>query len=157
MFLEAGLILALAVVILAFEWKTYDKTDDVVQVTQEVAQMEEMVIQTKQDEPETPEQEVEQQQTTEFDIVDDDVELKNEFSIDNFSNTENGDIFVPQVEIKQEDDVEDDTERVIFTVVENSSEFPGGMAALSKFLITLNTLLRLRKQVLKVRYSLHSL
>lgn len=133
-FLEAGLILALAVVILAFEWKTYDKTDDVVQVTQEVAQMEEMVIQTKQDEPEPPEQEVEQQQTTEFDIVDDDVELKNEFSIDNFSNTENGDIFVPQVEIKQEVDIEDDSERVIFTVVENSSEFPGGMAALSKFL-----------------------
>lgn len=133
-FLEAGLVLTLAIVILAFEWKSYDKEAETVQVTQEVAQMEEMVIQTEREEPETPPEEPQQQQTTEFEIVDDDVELENAFSIDNFQNDANGDVYIPQVQVKEEVEVEDEGERTIFTVVEEQSSFPGGMEALSKYL-----------------------
>ncbi len=134
LFFEAGLVVALAVVICAFEWKTYDKGEEAVMVTESVAQVEEMVIQTKQDEPEPPQQEVEQQQSMDFEIVDDDQELQNAFSLDNFANEGNAEVFIPKVEVKTEEEVVDDEEVTIFTVVESSSEFPGGAGKLNEFL-----------------------
>ena len=134
LFLEAGLVLTLALTIVAFEWKSYDKQEEAVQVQQEAIVVEDIVLQTKQDEPEPPQEEPQQQQTQDFEIVEDDVELKNEFSIDNFENTDNGEVFIPQVEVKQEEEDDDPEQKVIFTVVEQSSEFPGGMEALGKYL-----------------------
>lgn len=134
LFVEAGLILALAIIICAFEWKTYDKKAEVAEITENVAQVEEMIIQTKQDEPEPPQQEVEQQQSMDFEIVDDDQELKNAFSLDNFANEGNTEVNIPKVEVKVQEEEEDDSERVIFTVVEQSSEFPGGVSKLNEFL-----------------------
>ena len=134
LFVELGLILALAIIICAFEWKTYDKKAEAVEITESVAQVEEMVIQTKQDEPEPPQQEVEQQQSMDFEIVDDDQELKNAFSLDNFANEGNTEVNIPKVEVKVQDEEEDESERVIFTVVEQTSEFPGGVAKLNEFL-----------------------
>ncbi|MBR1769376.1 MAG: energy transducer TonB [Bacteroidales bacterium] len=134
-FLEAGLVVALAVVICAFEWKSYDKKAEAVQVTEAVAQVEEMVIQTKQDEPEPPQQEVEQQQSMDFEIVDDDQELKNEVNLADFTNDGgNADVFIPKVEVKVQEDVVDDDEAPIFTVVEQTSEFPGGYNEMQKFI-----------------------
>lgn len=133
-FLEAGLIIALGIIICAFEWKSYDKQAEVAQVTENVAQMEEMVIQTKQDEPEPPQQEVEQQQSMDFEIVDDDQELQNAFSLDNFENSGNADVFIPKVDVKVTEDVVDEDEAPIFTVVEQQSSFPGGNDALNRYL-----------------------
>mgnify|MGYP006864398167 FL=1 len=98
MYTLLGLVIALSIVILAFEWKTYDKEAEDVQLTTVVQEVEEMIIQTRQEEPPPPPEEPQQAETTEFEIVDDDQELQNEFSIETFENTGNADVFVPKVE-----------------------------------------------------------
>ena len=103
MYTLLGLVIALSIVILAFEWKTYDKEAEDVQLTTVVQEVEEMIIQTRQEEPPPPPEEPQQAETTEFEIVDDDQELQNEFSIETFENTGNADVFVPKVEIEEEE------------------------------------------------------
>ncbi|MEE0894758.1 MAG: energy transducer TonB, partial [Bacteroidales bacterium] len=92
MYTLLGLVIALSIVILAFEWKTYDKEAEDVQLTTVVQEVEEMIIQTRQEEPPPPPEEPQQAETTEFEIVDDDQELQNEFSIETFENTGNADV-----------------------------------------------------------------
>ena len=128
MFLQLGLVIALGIVIVAFEWKSYDKEAEEVQITQVVQEVEEMVIQTKAEEPPPPPEEPPQAETTEFEIVDDDQELENEFNIESFENTTNADVFIPQVEIEEIEEEEEET--TIFTVVEEIAVFPGGQAEL---------------------------
>lgn len=132
MFLQLGLVIALGIVIVAFEWKSYDKEAEEVQITQVVQEVEEMVIQTKAEEPPPPPEEPPQAETTEFEIVDDDQELENEFNIESFENTTNADVFIPTVEIEEVEEEEEET--TIFTVVEESAMFPGGQAELMKYL-----------------------
>ena len=133
LFLQVGLIVALTIVICAFEHKTYDKKEEAQKLTQVVQQVDETVIQTKQDEPEPPKQEVQQQSTTDFKIVDDNVQIKNEFKIETFENTTNGDVFIPKVEVAQTTEVEAE-ETQIFTVVESPAAYPGGVNALNQYL-----------------------
>lgn len=132
LFLELGLVIALGICIVAFEWKTYDKEEAEIQVTQVVQEVEEMVIQTQRDEPPPPPEEPQQQETTEFEIVDDDQELENEFNIESFENTTNADVVIPKVEVVEVEEEEEETE--IFIVVEESAMFPGGQAELMKYL-----------------------
>ncbi|MBO6117442.1 MAG: energy transducer TonB [Bacteroidales bacterium] len=132
LFLELGLIVALAIVLFAFEMKSYDKQESSIAMTEASMEVEEMVIQTQQDEPEPPKQEVELSQT-EFEIVENDVEIKDEFKLENFDNITDGSLNVNTVEIKQEV-VEDDEEREIFQVVEQTAMFPGGLQELNKYL-----------------------
>lgn len=132
MYTLLGLVIALSIVILAFEWKTYDKEAEDVQLATVVQEVEEMIIQTRQEEPPPPPEEPQQAETTEFEIVDDDQELQNEFSIETFENTGNADVFVPKVEIEEEEAEEE--EEIIFTVVEESASFPGGMPEMYKYI-----------------------
>ncbi len=132
MFTLLGIVVALSIIIVAFEWKSYDEEEEVVQITQVVQEVEEMVIQTRQDEPPPPPEEPPQAETTEFEIVDDDQELENEFSVESFENTSNTEVFIPKVEIIEEE--EEEEEQTIFTVVENSAEFPGGVAEMYKYI-----------------------
>ena len=132
MYTLLGIVIALSIVILAFEWKTYDKEVEEVQLTTVVQEVEEMIIQTRQEEPPPPPEEPQQAETTEFEIVDDDQELQNEFSIETFENTGNAEVFIPKVEIVEEEAEEE--EEVIFTVVEESAEFPGGMQELYNYI-----------------------
>lgn len=132
MYTLLGLVVALSIVILAFEWKTYDKEVEDVQLTTVVQEVEEMIIQTRQEEPPPPPEEPQQAETTEFEIVDDDQELQNEFSIETFENTGNADVFVPKVEIEEVE--EEAEEEIIFTVVEESASFPGGMPEMYKYI-----------------------
>lgn len=131
MYTLLGLVVALSIVILAFEWKSYDKEVEAEQLTQVVQEVEEMIIQTRQEEPPPPPEEPPQAETTEFEIVDDDQELENEFNIETFENTGNAEVFIPKVEVEE---VEEETEEeTIFTVVEESASFPGGMQELYKY------------------------
>ncbi|MBR1625803.1 MAG: hypothetical protein IJ681_01520, partial [Bacteroidales bacterium] len=102
LFFEAGLIVALAVVLFAFEFKSYDKDDNNVIMTEATMEVEEMVIQTQQEEPEPPKQEIELS-TTEFEIVEDDKEIKNEFVFEEIDNVIDGSFQNANVEIKVED------------------------------------------------------
>lgn len=136
LFVQVGLILALAIIILAFEHKSYDKKDTGLATTQVVQAVEETVIQTKQDEPEPPKQEeVQQQSTTDFKIVDDNQALKNEFKIENFANNTNDNAYIPpKVEVAKVTETESEDEVKIFTVVEQQASFPGGFGELNKYL-----------------------
>lgn len=132
LFLEIGLVVAMAAALVAFEVKSYDKEDKEQVVRQASEEIEDIVIQTQEQElpppppPETPEV------TTEFDVVEDDAELTNELGPVNAEvdeNTQN--IEITPVVVEEE---EEEEEAQIFTVVEKDPEFPGGMDALYKFL-----------------------
>lgn len=133
LFLELGLIVALAIVIYAFEFKSYDKQEEDKQLTEAVSQVEEMVIQTQQEEPpEPPKQEVELS-PTEFEIVDDNAVIEDEFKLQDFENVTDGSLLTNTVEIKQELP-EEEEEQPIFTVVEQQASFPGGPTKLYEYL-----------------------
>lgn len=132
MFTLLGLVISISIVILAFEWKSYDEKEEAMQLTQVVQEVEEMVIQTRQEETPPPPEEPQQAETTEFEIVDDDQELKNEFSIETFENMGNAEVFIPKVEVVEE--VEEEEEQIIFMVVEESASFPGGIQEMTNFI-----------------------
>lgn len=132
LFLEIGLVVAMAAALVAFEIKSYDKEDKEQVVRQASEEIEDIVIQTQEQElpppppPETPEV------TTEFEVVEDDAELTNELGPVNAEvdeSTQN--IEITPVVVEEE---EEEEEAQIFTVVEKDPEFPGGMDALYKYL-----------------------
>ena len=122
----------MAAALVAFEMKSYDKEDKEQVVRQASEEIEDIVIQTQEQElpppppPETPEV------TTEFEVVEDDAELTNELGPVNAEvdeSTQNIEITPGVVEEEEEEE-----EAQIFTVVEKDPEFPGGMDALYKYL-----------------------
>ena len=78
MFIEIGLVVTLAIVLVAFEWtKGEDKGDDT-DIVQEIQFEDEMMQITRREEPK-PEPKPEQPKVAEvLDIVDDDVEIEDE-------------------------------------------------------------------------------
>jgi protein TonB len=129
LFIEIGLIFALAFVIFAFEWKNYDKeTIDLASANVEVAE-EELVIRTEQNQPPPPPPPP-QQQTTIIEIVEDDVEVEDDLDINIDADEETVvEEYVPPVEEEEEEE-----DMTVFTVVEDPPMFIGGQAALMKYL-----------------------
>ena len=132
LYLEIGLVVILAVVLAAFEWKSYDQ--EKIEVVQRTAidEVEDVIIQTQQEElpppppPEAPEV------TTELNIIEDDAESENEVDMSAFQRQEEAtNIEAQHVELEEE---EEEEEEEIFQVVENDPEFPGGAEALYKYL-----------------------
>ncbi len=127
-FVQIGLIIALAVIFAAFEWKTYEKTE--LKLVERVAKtvIQEEIIQTKQEvkpPPPPPPKTV-----TVLNIAEDDVEIENEIEIDAEAdmNTEVEE-YIP---VDMEDEEVEEAE--IFTVVESMPKFPGGPAAMMQYL-----------------------
>lgn len=119
-FVQIGLILALVLVFLGFEWKSYDKK--VVQVFErQVANVEEeIVINTEQKvevaAPPPP------ATTTIINIVDDDVAIDDEIVIDaEATATSEVQEYVPVKHVEEEI-----VEAEIFQIVESMPDFPGG-------------------------------
>ena len=131
LYLEIGLVVILVAALVAFEVKTYDKEEKEQFERQVSEEQEEIVIQTQQEElpppppPEAPEV------TTEFEVVEDEAEIKNELVVNAEVTDDTKNIEITPVKIEEE---EEEEETQIFTVVENDPEFPGGMEALYKFL-----------------------
>ncbi len=127
MFLQAGLVVALAATLIAFEWKTYDRVlADLGDV--EVLHIEEEEIPiTRQEPPPPPPPPA---PTTVLNIVDDDEEIEEEFVIDAelTADTE----IVEYVPIEVEEEAYDEAE--IFLVVEDPAQFPGGEEARQRYL-----------------------
>lgn len=128
LFAQIGLVVTLAVVLVAFEWKSYEKQE--LTMIQRVAENipEEMVEITTQDK--TPPPPKAPQQTTIIEIVEDDVEIEDEIEIDVEADQETE---IEKYEPVVEDDVEEE-EAPIFTVVESMPEFPGGEASRMQYL-----------------------
>jgi protein TonB len=128
LFFEIGLVIALAVVFAAFQWKSYDK------ITVNLAQRavddtpEEIIPITEQKvKPPPPPP---PKQVTQIKVVDDNVEVDDEIDIDAEADEETAmEEYVPPVE--EEEEI---SEQVIFTVVESMPEFPGGNGALMSYL-----------------------
>ena len=131
LFLEIGLVVAMAAALVAFEMKSYDKEDKEQVVRQASEEIEDIVIQTQEQElpppppPETPEV------TTEFEIVGDDAQIENELHVDAEVKEDTKNIEITPVQVEEE---EEEAEEEIFTVVESAPEFPGGAEALYKYL-----------------------
>ena len=128
LFMQTGLVLALALTLFAFEYKSYDRVEFDLGQRQAVDVTEEVIVNTKQEvKPPPPKP---PPQTTILNIVEDDVEVDMDLEIDAEADESTEiDAYVPVV---MEEEESGETE--IFTVVEESPAFPGGDVARIKFL-----------------------
>ena len=128
MFTQIGMIIALLVAWLAFEHKSYDKREiDPSLLNREVVIDEEMVEITKQEEQKPQPVEM-PKQTTQLEIVQDDVEVED---IDINAEVEQNEVieeYVP-VEVEEEEVVEQE----IFKIVEEMPSYPGGEQKLMEY------------------------
>ena len=133
LFIQIGLIVALSIIIFAFEHKSYDNKDSNLAQRQAVQEVQEIVMATQEDTPPPPPEETPPAETTEFEIVDDSQKLTQEFNVSSFAQTSNVAASVGKIEIKSEDE-EVQEEVKIFTVVEQEASFPGGVEELNRYL-----------------------
>jgi protein TonB len=120
LFLQIGLVIALLVVLGAFEYKTYEKIAYNLGALNLDDLEEEIIPITKQEKkpppPPPPPPEI-------IEIVEDDVEIEDEIEIEDTESDED-----EEIEIIEEDDDE------FFMVVENMPIFPGGDLGLMKYI-----------------------
>jgi len=122
------MVIALAVTLLAFNWKSYEK-QELTLVTRTVDNAEEEMVQiTQQEKPPPPPKPP--QQTTVIEIVEDDVEIEDDIEIDVEADQETE----VQDYVPVEEPEEEEEETQIFQVVETMPTFPGGDAARIKYL-----------------------
>ena len=128
LFLQIGLVFTLAVVLFAFEWRTYDR-DLGIDLSREILEDDEMIIQTEHPPPPPPPPPP-QEIITELIIVDDDVEVEDlDINIE-VEEREAIAVFVTPV-IEEEEEVDHNE---VFVIVEDAPEFPGGIEAMHRFL-----------------------
>ena len=123
LFTEIGLLLALAFVLLAFEWTSTGGVKTDLAGTQDVAMEEEMIPITQQEEIKPPPPPPQQVQVPEIiNIVDDDVDLDDDMDL--FDTEFNEDLAVNIIEFNDEE--EEVEEEEIFVIVEDMPGFGGG-------------------------------
>ena len=128
MFIQIGMIISLLIAWMAFEHKSYDKREiDPSLLNREVVLDEEMVEITKQEEQKPQPVEV-PKQTTQLEIVQDDVEVEDIEINAEVDQQEVIEEYVP-VEVEEEEVVEAE----IFQIVEEMPAFPGGEAKLMEY------------------------
>ncbi len=129
LFIQLGLIFTLAIVLLAFEWKTYDRVLTDLGEREVLEIPEEMIEITRQDQPPPPP--APPPQTTQFKIVEDDVEIEDDFVVDvDVDQKTVIEAYVPPA-VTEEEEVQ---EQEIFIVVEDAPSYPGGDEARIRFL-----------------------
>lgn len=130
-FMQIGLVITLAVILFAFEWKSYEKVQADIQVRKVADITEEIIPITEQKVEVAPPPP--QKQVIKIHIVEDDVDVDEDLNIDVEAdqNTEVEEYVPTKVEVEDEESAE---ERQIFMVVESMPEFPGGEAALHQYL-----------------------
>lgn len=133
-FLEIGLALSLAICLVAFEWTSSEVTDSNLGDLQMNEVFEEEIENTVQETPpeeveppmEEPETVIEELTIVEDDVKVDDVKINSEADENTKTNTN----IVQTFEVE----VEEEVEPIAFAVVEDKPVFPGGDAALMKFI-----------------------
>lgn len=129
LFVQIGLIVALAAMLVAFEWKTYDLEQVDLGQRQVENIEEEMVEITQQNKPPPPP--APPAQTTLIHIVQDDVEVEDDLIIDaEVDQLTIIEAYRPPA-VQEEEQV---AEAEIFTVVEEAPAYPGGEAARIRYL-----------------------
>jgi protein TonB len=130
-FMQIGLVVVLSLVLIAFEWTSTDVNVTSGLSDAEVEIEEEIIPITRQEEVKPPPPPPPPQVTDILNIVDDDVELDDDLVImDSETNQEAQVDFQVAVEEEEREDSQ------VFMVVEEMPVFPGGDAALQKYLST---------------------
>jgi periplasmic protein TonB len=123
-FMWMGMLFALAVVLVAFEWKIFDKVASTMGDLNLEMVEEEIIPQSIATPPPPPPP---PQATTVIEIVDDEEEIEEELELDMEVDQHTEIEFI-------ESAVEEVAEEEIFTIVEDMPSFPGGEEALFKYL-----------------------
>ncbi len=129
--LEIGLVVILAVVLVAFNFKSYDKEVKAVETRAVDFEIEDEVLQTQEEETPPPPPEETEVVVTDLQIVENDAEIENEVGlIDAGDNANQAQQEFTRVEVTEEEEAK---EEEVFLVVEEDPEYPGGMEELYKF------------------------
>ena len=128
LFLQIGLVISLTIVSVAFEWKTYEKQEDILTATGPVQIDQEIVQITQQEQPEPPKA---PQVTTILEVVGDDEIIQDEIDISIEDRPDQAaQTYVPVLVEEAPEPVAEE----IFTFVEEYPEFPGGEKALYEYI-----------------------
>ena len=120
LFLEIGYVIALAVVLMAFEWTKEDVNFASLGELPDLAGEEEIIPITRQEMQKPPEPPKPQKVILELNIVEDDVELEDEFQIEDFEASQDEEIEIIAMEEEEEEEAE------VFFIVEDMPKFQGG-------------------------------
>jgi protein TonB len=132
LFFQLGLVFTLAITLLAFEWKSYDKLEVTDMGARQASDIPEEMVQITQQQN-TPPPPPAPAVTTVINIVDNDAKVDDDFMIDaEADETTQVEEYKPVVVAQVEE--EEVAEAEIFTVVEESPSFPGGDESRIKFL-----------------------
>ncbi len=120
LFLEIGYVIALAVVLLGFEWTQTDYNVSSLGELTDLSGEEEIIPITRQEleKPITPPKP--QKVILELNIVEDDVELEDDLQIEDFEASQDDEIEIIAMDEEEEEDAE------IFYIVEDMPKFQGG-------------------------------
>ena len=123
LFLEIGLAVTLIIAIVAFEYRSFDKSDDGPEVKVDNVAIENIEIPQTENATPPPPADVPPQQSFEFDIVDDEIALDKSINLDDlFGKDINVGPTLGKKEIPEDDNLKTDDE--IFVTVEEQAEFP---------------------------------
>ncbi len=131
-FLWIGLVVALGLTLLAFEWTTKPSKADSLGSMQAQEVEEEIIPITREQEIKPPPPPPPPQVIEVLNIVDNDVEIEDELEIDDSEADDETVIDVAPVVVAQEEEESEESE--VFFIVEDMPEFPGGELALRKWI-----------------------
>ena len=135
-FVQIGLIVSLAILIFAFENRTYDSHEDSTPFQREaVKEVEDIVMTTQEDipMPPPPPQQISRSESKEFQIVDDNKVISQEFNVLSFEQNSNVFSSIGKIDVQTQEEVLLE-EEVIYTVVEKEASYPGGETKLIEYL-----------------------
>lgn len=131
-FFMLGLVIALGVTLLAFEWNSKPAKAESLGSIQSQEVEEEIIPITREQEIKPPPPPPPPQVVEVLNIVDDDVEIEDELEIEDSEADDETVIDVAPVVVAAEEEEEETAE--VFFIVEDMPEFPGGDLALRKYI-----------------------
>ena len=129
-FMQIGLVVTLAIVLIAFEWTSTDMDVSQFEMVEDLEAEEEIMPITRQEEVKPPPPPPPPKVADVLNIVEDDVELDEELDIEDTEMEEDTEIDFSDLAM----DEEESDDAPVFFIVEDMPEFPGGEAALRKYI-----------------------
>ncbi len=129
-FMQIGLVVTLALVLIAFEWTSTDVDVSQFEMAEDLEAEEEIMPITRQEEVKPPPPPPPPKVTDVLNIVEDDVELDEELDIEDTEMEEDTEVDFSDLAM----DEEEAEDAPVFFIVEEMPEFPGGEEALRKFI-----------------------
>jgi len=129
-FMQIGLVVTLAIVLIAFEWTSTDVDASQFEMVEELEAEEEIMPITRQEEVKPPPPPPPPKVADVLNIVEDDVELDEELDIEDTEMDDDTEIDFSDLAMEEEES--DDAP--VFFIVEDMPEFPGGEEALRKYI-----------------------